>query len=64
MAAKEPFRPDIKLTAGTSESGNAILLEALGDKIILSKLLENLGVPQMPVQGPRFSACPDKSLMS
>ena len=25
------------------------VLEALGDKIVLSKLLENLGIPQMPV---------------
>ncbi|CAE7348593.1 unnamed protein product [Symbiodinium pilosum] len=32
-----------------ANSGGKGTIQALGDKIILSKLLENLGVPQMPV---------------
>lgn len=32
-----------------ARSGGKGTIQALGDKIILSKLLENLGVPQMPV---------------
>ena len=50
---REPYRPIISIAPVTC---NMCLLEALGDKIILSKLLENLGVPQMPVLGPQNPA--------
>ena len=49
---REPYRPIISIALGTCLCG---LLEALGDKIILSKLLENLGVPQMPVLRPQHA---------
>jgi len=43
-------------------SGGKGTIQALGDKIVLSKLLENLGIPQMPVLFSTYSKVNEKEV--
>ena len=46
MVEKGRFRPHVE-----SRVSDLAPRKALGDKIVLGKLLENLNIPQMPVPG-------------